>query len=175
MAALMTATADLALYVHWPFCVSKCPYCDFNSHVRAGVDQHAWRAALLTDLAHEAALTGGRPLTSIFFGGGTPSLFSPESIDRLLAIVGNIITQGEMQIDGQVEGDISCQRLLVGELFGYGSALAVILFLMLGNTMLQARSGDTLRQTWPRDSRTMKFSHSGVACSAASPPGRTSS
>ena len=52
----MPADTPLALYVHWPFCVSKCPYCDFNSHVRASVDQETWRAALLSDLAHEAAL-----------------------------------------------------------------------------------------------------------------------
>ena len=67
----------LALYVHWPFCVSKCPYCDFNSHVRATIDQDAWREALLADLAHEARLLPGRRLTSIFFGGGTPSLMDP--------------------------------------------------------------------------------------------------
>ena len=67
-----SAMTDLALYVHWPFCVSKCPYCDFNSHVRDTVDQDAWRHALLTDLAHEAALLPDRRLTSIFFGGGTP-------------------------------------------------------------------------------------------------------
>jgi oxygen-independent coproporphyrinogen-3 oxidase len=71
------AGEDLALYIHWPFCVSKCPYCDFNSHVRAGIDQDAWREALLRDLAHEAALLPGRRLTSIFFGGGTPSLMEP--------------------------------------------------------------------------------------------------
>jgi oxygen-independent coproporphyrinogen-3 oxidase len=56
----------LALYVHWPFCVSKCPYCDFNSHVRASIDQEQWREALLADLAHEARLLPGRTLTSIF-------------------------------------------------------------------------------------------------------------
>jgi oxygen-independent coproporphyrinogen-3 oxidase len=67
----------LALYVHWPFCVTKCPYCDFNSHVRANVDEAAWRAALLADLAHEAARLPGRRLSSIFFGGGTPSLMDP--------------------------------------------------------------------------------------------------
>ncbi|QNQ07815.1 radical SAM family heme chaperone HemW [Sphingomonas alpina] len=77
-------TAPLALYVHWPFCVSKCPYCDFNSHVRDGVDQAAWRAALLADLAHEAALTPGRKLSSIFFGGGTPSLMPPETVAAIL-------------------------------------------------------------------------------------------
>ncbi len=74
----------LALYVHWPFCVSKCPYCDFNSHVRAEIDEAAWRDALLADLAHEAALTPGRPLASIFFGGGTPSLMAPATVAAVL-------------------------------------------------------------------------------------------
>lgn len=74
----------LALYIHWPFCVSKCPYCDFNSHVRESVDQAQWLAALLADMAHEAALTRGRPLTSIFFGGGTPSLMPPATVAVLI-------------------------------------------------------------------------------------------
>jgi oxygen-independent coproporphyrinogen-3 oxidase len=74
----------LALYVHWPFCVSKCPYCDFNSHVRDGVDQARWRAALLSDLAHEANAGPRRPLTSIFFGGGTPSLMPPETVAAVI-------------------------------------------------------------------------------------------
>jgi oxygen-independent coproporphyrinogen-3 oxidase len=76
--------SPLALYVHWPFCVSKCPYCDFNSHVRAEIDEGAWRDALLSDLAHEAALTPGRPLGSIFFGGGTPSLMAPPTVEAVL-------------------------------------------------------------------------------------------
>lgn len=74
----------LALYVHWPFCVSKCPYCDFNSHVRAEVDQAAWRDALLADLAHEAAMLPGRRLGSIFFGGGTPSLMPPQTVSAVI-------------------------------------------------------------------------------------------
>ncbi|MDP3675240.1 MAG: radical SAM family heme chaperone HemW [Novosphingobium sp.] len=74
----------LALYIHWPFCARKCPYCDFNSHVRAEVDQAAWRKALLADLAHEAALTGGREMGSIFFGGGTPSLMPPATVAALI-------------------------------------------------------------------------------------------
>lgn len=78
-------TSPLALYIHWPFCVSKCPYCDFNSHVRAGIDQAQWRDALLKDMAHEAGLTAGRPLASIFFGGGTPSLMPPETVAALIA------------------------------------------------------------------------------------------
>jgi len=76
---------NIALYVHWPFCVSKCPYCDFNSHVRAGIDQDAWREALLADLAHEARLLPGRRLGSIFFGGGTPSLMEPGTAAAVIA------------------------------------------------------------------------------------------
>ena len=75
----------LALYVHWPFCVSKCPYCDFNSHVRATIDQQAWREALLADLAHEARETAGAKLGSIFFGGGTPSLMPPATVAAIIA------------------------------------------------------------------------------------------
>jgi putative oxygen-independent coproporphyrinogen III oxidase len=75
---------DLALYVHWPFCVSKCPYCDFNSHVRASIEQEQWREALLADLAHEARLLPGRTLTSIFFGGGTPSLMAPSTVEAIV-------------------------------------------------------------------------------------------
>jgi oxygen-independent coproporphyrinogen-3 oxidase len=74
----------LALYVHWPFCVSKCPYCDFNSHVRDSIDQAAWRDALLADLAYEAALLPDKRLTSIFFGGGTPSLMEPATAAAII-------------------------------------------------------------------------------------------
>lgn len=74
-----------ALYIHWPFCLAKCPYCDFNSHVRDGIDIPQWQAALLADMAHEAALTEGRELTSIFFGGGTPSLMAPALVERLIS------------------------------------------------------------------------------------------
>ncbi len=74
----------LALYIHWPFCVSKCPYCDFNSHVRESIDQEAWRDALLADLAWEARAFPHGPLTSIFFGGGTPSLMAPATVATLI-------------------------------------------------------------------------------------------
>ncbi|WP_323799993.1 radical SAM family heme chaperone HemW [Parasphingorhabdus sp.] len=79
-----SATGPLALYIHWPFCVSKCPYCDFNSHVREQVDVATWQRALLADMAHEASLTPGRPLSSIFFGGGTPSLMPPSLVEALI-------------------------------------------------------------------------------------------
>jgi oxygen-independent coproporphyrinogen-3 oxidase len=80
----MTAE-PLALYVHWPFCVSKCPYCDFNSHVRDAVDHKRWRAALLAELGSVAAAAPGRRLGSIFFGGGTPSLMEPETVAAVIA------------------------------------------------------------------------------------------
>lgn len=69
-----------ALYVHWPFCTSKCPYCDFNSHVAASIDQSAWLAAFRGEIRRAAAETPGRVLRSIFFGGGTPSLMDPDVV-----------------------------------------------------------------------------------------------
>jgi oxygen-independent coproporphyrinogen-3 oxidase len=77
-----------ALYIHWPFCAKKCPYCDFNSHVRERVDHEAWREALLADMRAEASVAGGEQLHSIFFGGGTPSLMPP-------ALAGELLTEAE--------------------------------------------------------------------------------
>ncbi|SMF08679.1 oxygen-independent coproporphyrinogen-3 oxidase [Tistlia consotensis] len=80
--------SGLGLYVHWPFCLSKCPYCDFNSHVRETIEQARWRAALLRELEHWAAAcesgAGPRRLASIFFGGGTPSLMDPGTVAALI-------------------------------------------------------------------------------------------
>lgn len=73
-----------ALYIHWPFCLAKCPYCDFNSHVRSGIDHLLWERSLLADMRREAELTSDEALTSIFFGGGTPSLIPPALVARLL-------------------------------------------------------------------------------------------
>jgi oxygen-independent coproporphyrinogen-3 oxidase len=72
------------LYVHWPFCAAKCPYCDFNSHVRSAVDQSAWAEALSADIRRLAQETGPRVLSSIFFGGGTPSLMEPATVAAIL-------------------------------------------------------------------------------------------
>lgn len=89
----------VALYVHWPFCVTKCPYCDFNSHVRDRVDSAQWQAALLADLAHEAAALPGRLLGSIFFGGGTPSLMPPATVAAIIdAAVTHWAPAGDLEI-----------------------------------------------------------------------------
>ena len=77
--------APLGVYVHWPFCKSKCPYCDFNSHVRDGIEQTRWRKALLTELEHAARETPDRRVETMFFGGGTPSLMAPETTAALIA------------------------------------------------------------------------------------------
>ena len=75
---------SLALYIHWPFCLAKCPYCDFNSHVRDSIPHARFAAALRAELAWEGARLGRRPLQSIFFGGGTPSLMLPETVASLI-------------------------------------------------------------------------------------------
>ena len=73
------------LYVHWPFCAAKCPYCDFNSHVRASVDQAKWADALASEIRRTGVETGPRVLSSIFFGGGTPSLMEPSTVETVLS------------------------------------------------------------------------------------------
>ncbi len=72
------------LYIHWPFCQSKCPYCDFNSHVTSRIDQDRWGRAYLAELDRVAVETSGRVLTSVFFGGGTPSLMDPALVTAIL-------------------------------------------------------------------------------------------
>jgi len=86
------------LYVHWPFCRAKCPYCDFNSHVRPEVDHARWRAALVRELDHFAALAGRRRVTSIFFGGGTPSLMEPATVAAVVEAAG-----ARFELDPNVE------------------------------------------------------------------------
>jgi putative oxygen-independent coproporphyrinogen III oxidase len=88
----------LALYIHWPFCASKCPYCDFNSHVRERVDQQAWRQALLTELDYEYRQTRAHQLVSIFFGGGTPSLMDPETTAALIEKAKNLWAHDTLEI-----------------------------------------------------------------------------
>jgi oxygen-independent coproporphyrinogen-3 oxidase len=87
------ATPDtLAVYVHWPFCRSLCPYCDFNSHVSDHVDHGRWRDALMRELEHYAEMAGPRRVTSIFFGGGTPSLMEPDTAAAVIEAVARHFT-----------------------------------------------------------------------------------
>lgn len=79
--------AGFGLYLHWPFCMAKCPYCDFNSHVAARIDQRAWAAAYRREIARYGSLTGGRVLRSVFLGGGTPSLMNPDVVADVLDAV----------------------------------------------------------------------------------------
>ncbi len=77
-------TNTFALYIHWPFCKAKCPYCDFNSHVSNTIDHDQWLSAYLKEIDHVAAQTKGRRVMSVFFGGGTPSLMKPSTVEAIL-------------------------------------------------------------------------------------------
>jgi len=84
----MNGPAGFGVYVHWPFCAAKCPYCDFNSHVRhAGVDQERYAEAFAREIAHFGALAPGRSVDSIFLGGGTPSLMKPQTVGAVLEAI----------------------------------------------------------------------------------------
>ena len=95
-----TRDAGFGIYLHWPFCAAKCPYCDFNSHVRhAGVDQPRFLDAFRAEIAHSAARTPGRTVTSIFLGGGTPSLMAPATVAGLLdAVAGHWAVASDAEI-----------------------------------------------------------------------------
>ena len=82
---IQSITKDLSLYIHWPFCLSKCPYCDFNSHVVNKIDQSVWREGLLTEMKTLAKYTEDRKLKSVFFGGGTPSLMEPQIVADIIS------------------------------------------------------------------------------------------
>jgi len=82
--------AGFGLYIHWPFCLAKCPYCDFNSHVSRRIDHGAWRQALIAEMRHMRTLTGPRALDTVFFGGGTPSLMEPATVAALIDEAGRL-------------------------------------------------------------------------------------
>lgn len=75
------------LYLHWPYCQAKCPYCDFNSHVAAAIDQNRWRRAYIAEITRAAAETPGRVLSTVYLGGGTPSLMAPDLVSDILGAV----------------------------------------------------------------------------------------
>jgi putative oxygen-independent coproporphyrinogen III oxidase len=106
--------------VHWPFCASKCPYCDFNSHVRAGgVDEPRFRQAFLSELEHWAALAPGRQVTSIFFGGGTPSLMKVESVGSVLDAVARLWSVAP---DAEITLEANPSSVEAGRFRGYRAA-----------------------------------------------------
>lgn len=80
----MKNSSDIGIYFHWPFCLAKCPYCDFNVHIQDSVDHSAWREAYTKVIRHYAAMVPGRRVVSVFFGGGTPSLMDPSTIEGVL-------------------------------------------------------------------------------------------
>ncbi|MDA9789492.1 radical SAM family heme chaperone HemW [Amylibacter sp.] len=91
--------AGFGVYVHWPFCAAKCPYCDFNSHVRTAVDQKAWADALVSEIQVTASRIPNRTVDTIFFGGGTPSLMLPETVDTILQAIASNWT---LSVDAEI-------------------------------------------------------------------------
>src|SRR5215467_6936716 len=88
MMSVMNSAAPFAVYVHWPFCLSKCPYCDFNSHVRhSSIDEQRFAAAFEREIASTATQIGARTVSTIFLGGGTPSLMQPATVGAVLDAV----------------------------------------------------------------------------------------
>jgi oxygen-independent coproporphyrinogen-3 oxidase len=112
-------TEPLALYIHWPFCLSKCPYCDFNSHVRERIPEARFVAALRRELAFEAKRVGPRRLTSIFFGGGTPSLMDPESV---AALIGDAARLFDLAPDAEITLEANPTSIEAGRFRGYAAA-----------------------------------------------------
>ena len=108
-----------AIYVHWPFCLSKCPYCDFNSHVRDGVDHARWRAALLAEVDRVAALVPGRMVTSLFFGGGTPSLMEPATV---AAVIDQVARRLPMAPDVEITLEANPTSVEAARLDGFRTA-----------------------------------------------------
>jgi oxygen-independent coproporphyrinogen-3 oxidase len=110
---------DLALYIHWPFCLAKCPYCDFNSHVREQIPEARMAAALRAELAFEANRVGPRRLTSIFFGGGTPSLLAPEHVAALISDAISLFQPAE---DIEITLEANPTSIEAGRFAGYAAA-----------------------------------------------------
>ena len=106
-------------YVHWPFCASKCPYCDFNSHVTAEIDESRWVRAYLREIDRYAEELSGRVLTSVFFGGGTPSLMAPETVE---AILSRIRKHWPMANDAEVTLEANPGSVEAGRFRGYAAA-----------------------------------------------------
>lgn len=116
---LRAMVPPLALYVHWPFCRAKCPYCDFNSHVRPRIEQALWRRALLAELDHWIGRIGPRQLVSIFFGGGTPSLMDPATV---AAVIERAFAAWPPEAELEVTLEANPTSVEAGRLRGYREA-----------------------------------------------------
>src|ERR671921_2710470 len=115
-----TRDAGFGVYVHWPFCASKCPYCDFNSHVRhSPVDQERFVAAFRREIAHMAARLPGRTVGSVFFGGGTPSLMRPETVGAILDAIG---AAWPVELGAEVTLEANPTSVEAGRFRGYRAA-----------------------------------------------------
>lgn len=111
--------AGFGVYIHWPFCAAKCPYCDFNSHVRRETDQDRWRAALVRALETEAVRVPGRTVDTVFFGGGTPSLMPPETV---AACIDTIRRVWRLSPDAEVTLEANPTSVEAGRFRGYADA-----------------------------------------------------
>ena len=107
------------VYVHWPFCLQKCPYCDFNSHVRETVDEARWRAALLAEIDHAAREAPGRTVTSVFFGGGTPSLMGPATV---AALIERVAERWTLDREAEITLEANPTSVEAGRFAGYRAA-----------------------------------------------------
>ncbi|WP_249777860.1 radical SAM family heme chaperone HemW [Pontivivens nitratireducens] len=122
MAELLTPdwrNGGFGVYVHWPFCQAKCPYCDFNSHVRREVDHAAWCDALCREIEHAASLSGPRRVDTVFFGGGTPSLMKPETIAAVIGKIGQVWSLAE---DAEITLEANPTSVEAGKFQGFRDA-----------------------------------------------------
>lgn len=115
----MKQSGGFGLYLHWPFCASKCPYCDFNSHVVASIDQNTWKSAYLAEIERAGVETAGRRLDTVFFGGGTPSLMDP---DLVAAIIDKIRRTWPMRNDPEITLEANPSSIEAGRFHGFQQA-----------------------------------------------------
>ena len=169
--------AGFGVYVHWPFCLSKCPYCDFNSHVREHIDEARFRAALVAELDHYAAETTGRRLTSLFFGGGTPSLMAPATV---AAVIERAARHWAFDGDAEITLEANPTSAEAANFAGYRAAgvnrlsLGVqslddtaLAFLGRGHDASEARAAlETARAVFPRLSCDLIYARPGQSVAA---------
>jgi len=162
----------IALYVHWPYCRARCPYCDFNAHVREGIDEGRFLRALLTDLAFEARRVGPHRLASLFFGGGTPSLMSPATVAAIIEAAASAFPP---ESDVEITLEANPTSVEAGQLRGYRAAGvnrislgvqalddAALAFLGRRHSAAEARAAlASARATFPRASLDLIYARPG--------------